>query len=346
MFAVRSTIIRPLAGSVHHFKALIPMQATALAHPNVAVIKYWGKRDVGLNLPAVGSLSLTLSGLHTRTVVRFETGLLADQFLLNGKPDARALPRVSRCLDLLRSRAGVDCKAIVESSNDFPTGAGLASSASGYAALVKAAAAALQLEPELDFLAEVARIGSGSAPRSLYGGIVLLDAAIGTDTTLCRTVAEPADWPLQVVVAITSRAAKDVGSTGGMESSRGTSPYYPTWVATHPPDLTAGLQAVAERDFERLADLAEHSCLKMHAVAMTSQPPLVYWSGATVECMQRIRSLRLKGVPVFYTIDAGPQLKAVCLPEATAQVRSELQQVPGVLDLILCDMGTGAWIER
>lgn len=322
------------------------MQATALAHPNVAVIKYWGKRDAALNLPAVGSLSLTLSGLLTRTIVRFETGLSADQLLLNGRPDARALPRVSHCLDSLRARAGVNSKAIVETSNDFPTGAGLASSASGYAALVKAAAAALNLEVELDFLAEVARMGSGSAPRSLYGGIVLLDAAIGTATTVCRTVAEPADWPLQVVVAVTSRAAKEVGSTGGMESSRATSPYYPAWVATHPPDLAAGLQAVADRDFERLADLAEQSCLKMHAVAMTSRPPLVYWSGATVECMQRVQSLRRKGVPVFYTIDAGPQLKAVCLPESAAQVRSELEQVPGVLDVIVCELGTGAWLER
>jgi len=322
------------------------MQATALAHPNVALIKYWGKRDPARNLPAVGSLSLTLSGLHTRTLVRFDEGLMADQLLLNGKPDARALPRVSRCLDLLRARAGVTSKAIVESTNDFPTGAGLASSASGYAALVKAAAAALKLEAEADFLAEVARIGSGSAPRSLYGGIVLLDAAVGTDTTVCRTVAEPADWPLQVVVAVTSRAAKEIGSTGGMESSRDTSPYYQAWVATHAPDLADGLQAVAARDFERLADLSEQSCLKMHAVAMTSQPPLIYWSGATVECMQRIHSLRRKGVPVFYTIDAGPQLKAICLPEAVVQVRSELAKVPGVLDVILCKLGTGAWIER
>lgn len=322
------------------------MQATALAHPNVAVVKYWGKRDSALNLPAVGSLSLTLSGLHTRTTVRFDAGLAADQLLLNGKPDARALPRVSRCLNLLRARAGVNSKALVETTNDFPTGAGLASSASGYAALVKAAAAALKLEAELDFLADVARIGSGSAPRSLFGGIVLLDAAVGTDTTVCRTVAEPADWPLQIVVAVTSRAAKEVESTGGMESSRDTSPYYPAWVATHPPDLAAGLQAVAARDFEQLADLSEQSCLKMHAVAMTSQPPLIYWSGATIECMQRVQSLRRNGVPVFYTIDAGPQLKAICLPESVAQVRSELEQVPGVLDVILCELGTGAWLER
>jgi diphosphomevalonate decarboxylase len=300
------------------------MQATALAHPNIALIKYWGKRDAELNLPAVGSLSLTVGGLCTRTRVCFDAALVTDQLLLNGQPDARALLRVSRCLDLLRARAGVDCKAVVETTNDFPTGAGLASSASGYAALVRAAATALKLEVGMDFLAEVARIGSGSAPRSLYAGIVLLDAALGTDTTVCRTVAEPADWPLQVVVAITSRAAKEVGSTGGMEMSRDTSPYYPAWVTTHPPDLAAGLVAVVARDFERLADLAEQSCLKMHAVAMTSQPPLIYWSGVTVECMQRVRQLRREG----------------------EQVRAALEQVPGVLDVLVCNLGAGAWVEH
>jgi diphosphomevalonate decarboxylase len=274
--------------------------------------------------------------------VCFDAALATDQLLLNGQPDARALLRVSRCLDLLRTRAGVDWKAIVETTNDFPTGAGLASSASGYAALVRAAAAALKLEAGIDFLAEVARMGSGSAPRSLFGGIVLLDAGLGTDTTVCRIVAEPADWPLQIVVAITSRVAKEVGSTGGMQSSSDTSPYYPAWVTTHPKDLAAGLDAVVGRDFERLADLSEQSCLKMHAVAMTSQPPLIYWSGATVECMQRVRQLRRAGVPAFYTIDAGPQLKAVCLPGATEQVRSALEQVPGVLDVLVCNLGAGA----
>jgi len=322
------------------------MEATALAHPNVALIKYWGKRDVAMNLPAVGSLSLTLGGLRTQTMVRFDATLQSDQLLLNGKPDDRALSRVSRCLDLLRARAGVSSKARVETSNDFPTGAGLASSASGYAALVKAAAAALQLDADADFLSEVARIGSGSAPRSLFGGIVLLDAGIGTDKTTCRTVAQPAEWPLQVVVAITSRAAKEVGSTGGMESSRDTSPYYGAWVVTHPADLAAGLDAVRKHDFTRLADLSEASCLKMHAVAMTSQPPLLYWSGVTVECMRVVQRLRREGLPVFYTIDAGPQLKAVCLPDAVTRVQAELQQVPGVLDARVCTLGAGAWVEQ
>jgi diphosphomevalonate decarboxylase len=321
------------------------MQAIAVAHPNVALIKYWGKEDIATNLPAVGSLSLTMGGLATRTTVRFAAELDADTLTVNGKEDAVALARVSRCLDLLRGHAGVDLRAAVSSANDFPTGAGLASSASGYAALVTAAQAALQLElpdAERDL---ITRIGSGSAPRSLYPGIVLLEKTAEPTGMSCRSIASADDWPLHIVVAVTSRAAKAVGSTGGMESSRETSPCYQGWVDSHPADLQTGLKCIEDRDFAALAEISERSCLKMHAVAMSSEPPLVYWSAPTVDCMQRVRELRREGVPVFFTIDAGPQVKAVCLPEAAERVRAELAAVPGVLDVLECTLGTGAYCE-
>ncbi|MCP4000672.1 MAG: diphosphomevalonate decarboxylase [Gammaproteobacteria bacterium] len=321
------------------------MQATASAHPNVALIKYWGKQDVATNLPAVGSLSLTLGGLTTRTSVSFESDLEQDELVINGVPDAGALSRVTRCLDMLREHAGVKDFARVNTSNDFPTGAGLASSASGYAALVKAAAAALHIDIATEDLDYIARIGSGSAPRSLHAGIVLLEKTSGLTGTRCHSVAIPDDWPLSVVVAVTSRQPKDVSSTGGMESSRKTSSAYKGWVDTHPADLEAGLGFVRQRDFAALADISEHSCLKMHAVAMSSMPPLVYWSGATLACMQRIRELRKSGVPVFFTIDAGPQVKAVCMPEAVSKVHKALAEVPGVIDVLDCYLGNGAWVE-
>jgi diphosphomevalonate decarboxylase len=321
------------------------MQATASAHPNVALIKYWGKQDVATNLPAVGSLSLTLGGLTTRTTVSFSADLEHDELIINGAADERALARVTRCLNMLRQHAGVNMSARVTTGNDFPTGAGLASSASGYAALVKAAAAALQIDIAQDELDLIARIGSGSAPRSLHAGIVLLKKTADAAGTRCYSVAAPDEWPLSVVVAVTSRQPKEVSSTGGMESSRETSPTYQAWVDTHPADLAAGLSFVKQRDFTALAEISEHSCLKMHAVAMSSTPPLVYWSGATVACMQRVRDLRKSGVPVFFTIDAGPQLKAVCLPEAASQVHAALAEVPGVLDVLDCHLGHGAQIE-
>lgn len=316
------------------------MQASAIAHPNVALIKYWGKRDTAANLPATGSLSLTLSGIETRTRVAFADDLIADEVRVNDAVDARAAQRVSHCLDRLRTIAGSTQHARVDSENNFPTGAGLASSASGYAALVTAAAAALGIAGHEEALANITREGSGSAPRSLYDGIVLLENA--GDGISCRSVSAPEAWPLSVVVAVTSRAAKSVGSTTGMERSRVTSPYYAAWVDSHPADLNAALECVAQRDFARLAELSEHSCLKMHALAMSSRPAMVYWNAATVAAMHVVTELRAGGTPVFFTIDAGPQLKAVCEPAAVPAVRAALQEVPGVLELIECELGCGA----
>lgn len=316
------------------------MQASAIAHPNVALIKYWGKRDTARNLPATGSLSLTLGGLQTRTSVRFAPEFERDTVYVNEAPDAVADARVTACLDVLREQAGVTLRARIDSHNDFPTGAGLASSASGYAALVRAAAAALGLDLAAAALENIARMGSGSAPRSLYSGIVVLDA--GAAEVRCATLATPADWPLEVVVAVTSRAPKPVGSTAGMERSRATSPYYPAWLDSHPADMEAAAACVRERDFARLAELSEHSCLKMHALALSARPPLNYWNPATVAAMQTITELRAAGCPVFFTIDAGPQLKAVCLPSATAQVRAALRDVPGVIDLLSSGLGEAA----
>jgi len=273
--------------------------------------------------------------------VYFDPSLERDQVHINGTEDAGATPKVSRCLDMLRQRAGVNTPASVESTNNFPTAAGLASSASGFAALVRAADAALGLDLDTATLANIAHHGSGSAARSMFPGIVALHS--DGSSVRCQTVS---DWPLVVVVAITSTASKAVGSTAGMELSRKTSPYYQAWIDTHPQDLADGLRCVAERDFEQLADLAEHSCLKMHAVALSSQPPLMYWSGVTVEAMRLLQQMRGAQVPVFFTVDAGPQVKAVCLPAAVDDVRDTLAALPGVLDVVVAPLGAGAQVVK
>jgi len=316
------------------------MQAVAVAHPNVAVVKYWGKRARAGNLPATGSLSLVLGGLATVTRVGFDPGLAEDEVLLDGRADAETSARVTACLDELRREAGVTTRARVESRNDFPTGAGLASSASGFAALVTAGAGALGLGLPAQRLAEIARLGSGSAPRSLLGGVVLLTNR--DSTTVCEQVVDPAGWPLEIVVAITTTGPKDTSSRAGMALSEQTSPYYDAWVQTHAADLADGLAAVRTRDFAALAELAEHNCLKMHAVMLTTRPPLMYWTPATVACLHRIRELRRDGVPVFFTVDAGPQVKAVCLPGAEATVADALGSLPGVLGILRSSLGEGA----
>ena len=319
------------------------MQATAVAHPNIALIKYWGKSDVEQNIPAVGSLSITLDGLTTTTSVFFDSELAEDEFLLGGRAAPRMGDRVTRCLDLVRERVEVQTRARVESDNDFPTAAGLASSASGFAALVVAADGALGAGIETAELADLARRASGSAARSLFGGFVELSLTPdGPHPTETRQILEPSDWPLRVAVAVTETGPKEIGSTEGMVRTERTSPYYAGWVNSSEGDLAEARGAIARRDFEALADVSESSCLKMHAVMLSARPGLVYWNGATVECIRRVRKLRADGVSVFFTVDAGPQVKAVCAPEAFDRVAAELAAIEGVQQVLASGLGEGA----
>jgi diphosphomevalonate decarboxylase len=322
----------------HHF-----VQATAVAHPNIALVKYWGKAEVERNIPATGSLSITLDGLTTTTSVLFDAALSRDEFVLGGREAPGMAERVSRCLDLVRERADNETYARVESRNDFPTAAGLASSASGFAALVVAADAALDAGIETPELTDLARRASGSAARSLFGGFVELrltpDGAFPTET---EQILDPSAWPLGVVVAVTDPGPKETGSTEGMVRSERTSPFYAAWVESSKIDLATARNAVSNRDFSGLAEVSESSCLKMHAVMLSARPGLVYWNGTTVECMRRIRDLRAHGVPVFFTIDAGPQVKAVCEPGAIDQVTHELAAIEGVREVIESGLGEGA----
>jgi len=325
------------------------MAGIAQAQPNIALIKYWGKRDTALNLPATGSLSVTLDSLWTRTRVEFDASLKRDELRLNDMPAPAALARVSACLDSLRALAGVETCARIESYNNFPTAAGLASSASGFAALVVAASAALDLRLNRRILSSLARRGSGSAARSLFGGYVLLTthrSGSGLDATP-RSLLPGKDWPLEMVIAVTSRSAKPVSSRAGMEISRRTSPFYNEWVANSDADLAIAQAAVLAHDFAALAAVSEHNCLKMHAVMMSSRPALMYWNAATLECMHRIRDLRERdGVRTFFTIDAGPQVKAVCVSEDAERVAKALADVPGVATILRSRLGEGARLLR
>jgi diphosphomevalonate decarboxylase len=318
--------------------------ARARAGANFALVKYWGKADTLLNVPAVGSISITLDSLFTETTVELAPELASDELTLDGKRRTEEVAKVSACVDLLRRAAHVDTRVRVTSRNNFPTAAGLASSASGFAALVRAAEAALGLTLSPRERSVLARQGSGSAARSIFGGFVEMRAGVAPDGM--DSYAEPlrggAEWPLEVVIAVTAKGEKEVGSRSGMTRSAASSPYYAAWVAGQPPDLAAARAAIHARDFEALAAVAEHNCLKMHAAALAAQPPLVYWNGATIECLHAVRRLRAAGVPVFFTIDAGPQLKAVCAPGARGRVAETLRAVPGVLDLMTSSLGPGA----
>jgi len=324
-----------------------PLQATAHAQPNIALVKYWGKRDAVLNLPAAGSLSITLDALHTRTRVRFDDALAADDISLNGEHDEAQSRKIGAFLDLFRTRAGVTTRARVESGNDFPTGAGLASSASGFAALAVAADGALGLDLDARELSRLARRGSGSAARSIFGGFVEMATGMRDDgeDAFAAPLLDPSAWPLEVVVAITTREKKNISSRVGMDRTRDTSPFYRDWIATVPGDLATARAAVQTRDFEKLARVSEASCMAMHAVMLAARPALLYWNAATLECVRCVRALQAEGTGVFFTIDAGPQVKAVCLPDDALRVADALRDVAGVQDVLVSGLGEGARVE-
>ena len=318
------------------------MQGTAIAQPNIALIKYWGKRDVECNLPAVGSISITLRELFTRMQVEFDESLAADALLVNEAPDDKMLPRLATCLDRV---AGTDrLRARITSTCNFPIAAGLASSASAFAAVTMATAQAAGRSLDADTLASLAGRASGSAARSLFGGFVELENV--DDEIRCQTIAQSDDWPLSVVVAITEKGPKAVGSTEAMEISRQTSPFYSNWVEQQELDLDTARSAIASRDFEKLAAIAEHNCLKMHSIMWASRPPMVYWNSATMGCLQTVRELQGQGFGVFFTIDAGPQVKAVCLPEHVSDVETALRATKGVTDIMTTGLGEGARLEN
>lgn len=313
------------------------MTASAEAQPNIALVKYWGKRDVARNLPAAGSLSVTLDSLRTKMTVEFDA-TDRDCLQVNGNDAPDMLSRVTRCLDLV---AGDDRRAaMVCSQGNFPIGAGLASSASAFAALTVAANAAANAGHDRLALARIAGASSGSAARSLFGGLVELKA---DDKQIHLTQLAAADeWPLAVVVAITADEEKSVGSGAAMIRCAETSPFYPAWIERQEADLALAREAVANRDFEALGNVAEHNCLKMHSVMWSSRPPVVYWNNATLACMETVRSMRADGHAVFFTIDAGPQVKAVCLQESVDIVSEALQDTPGVIRTMTTGVGRGA----
>ncbi len=314
------------------------MKAVAQAQPNIALIKYWGKRDIARNLPAVGSISIALSDLYTSIAVQLDDALDEDSLSINGVAKPQSLPRMSACLDNILGNERTHARIVSECN--FPMAAGLASSASAFAAATLAAAAAGGRTLSTTELSRLAGRASGSAARSLYGGFAELRN--DEDNISIEQLCDKDAWPLRVVVAITESGPKHTGSTDAMELSRQTSPFYSSWVAQQDDDLAVARVAIEQRDFSALAAIAEHNCLKMHSVMWASRPAITYWNSATMRCMETIRALQNEGRGVFFTIDAGPQIKAVCLPEDEETVADALAATTGVQSTMRCGLGDAA----
>lgn len=321
--------------------------ARARAHANIALAKYWGKSDVEANVPAVPSVSITLAALTTTTSVVFDDALSNDTLWIGGaSQQGRPLARVQRLLDEVRAHVGLDARARVDTVNDFPTAAGLASSASAFAAVALAAVHAAGAGWDVTKVSDLARRSSASAGRSLFGGFVRLGAgAPGTTFLTAEPIAPAEHWDLRVVVAVASEGPKSVSSTQGMLHTAATSPYYDAWVALCPSLAARVEKAILDKDFGALTEASEQSALAMHASALAAAPGVVYFEPVTLAALSTVRRLRADGVPVFATMDAGPHVKAVTLPEHAAYVQRVLEDVPGVLRTIASSLGGDASVE-
>ena len=318
--------------------------ATAQAHPNIAFIKYWGNRDNALRLPMNGSLSMNLDGLSTRTTVSFQPSLPYDELIINGHEVAGAgRDRVSYILDLIRDMAGIRERAEVMTGNNFPSGAGIASSASAFAALALAGSKAAGLNLSEPELSRLARRGSGSASRSIPSGFVEWQVGTTDEDSFAFSIAEPDHWKLADCVAIVSASHKKTGSTEG-HAIAPTSPLQAARVADAPRRLDLCRNAILNRDFDAFASIVELDSDMMHSVMMTSTPALHYWTSASLSVMNAVRQWRGEGLPVCYTVDAGPNVHVIC-PETEAQaVEKRLREIEGVSNVLVARAGGAAKI--
>lgn len=320
-------------------------RATAVAHPNLALIKYWGKRDEQLVLPWTGSLSLTLDVFPTRTSLTLDPSLDEDRFLLNGAAvTGTPLDRVRTFLDLVREQSGSRVRARIESENSVPTGAGLASSASGFAALATAASSAYGLPTDTVSLSRLARRGSGSACRSVIGDLVEWHAGEGAgEAADAASYAENIPGPeLAMVIVVVSAAEKAVSSRVAMRETIRTSPYFDGWVTGTTQDLIDMREALAAGDYTRVGELTESNALRMHAAINGSRPPVRYLAPTSVEVFDTVERLRSDGLEVYGTADAGPNVAVLCRNADLERTHRALaDRFPG-LDLIPARSGPGA----
>jgi len=288
-------------------------------------------------VPDVPSLSLTLEALTTRTFVRFDPEARQDEIRLDGKLlEGGSTRKITALLDRVRSQAGMDLRALVESANDFPTASGLASSASGFAALALAALGAAGLSLPSPEVSALARAASVSAARSVYGGFVALEA--GAFEAQPIEVA-PSASSLRMVVAITQTGPKKVGSTEGMLLTQRTSPLYPGW-RDGAPHIYAELRAALEAgDFQRVGEAMEQSTLCMHGSMFGARPGLIYATAATLAAIDCVRELRDRGTFAYFTMDAGPHVKVLTLEPTAIEVRRALETVPGVQRVLISRAG-------
>ncbi|MBI4062632.1 diphosphomevalonate decarboxylase [Candidatus Gottesmanbacteria bacterium] len=315
------------------------MKATAIAPANIAFIKYWGKKDEKLHLPLNASISMNLSGALTTTTVEFSQKHTADS--VDGDFNDKEKSKIVAHLDRIRRVARSNVRAKVITKNSFPKGAGIASSASGFAALTLAASTALGLTLSEKELSIIARCGSGSACRSIPDGFVYWKNGESSDDSYAYSLYPSTYWDLRDIVLIVDRPEKSVPTTGGMERVK-TSPFWKERILGIPAKIQAVQYALKHKNIRDLGIVMEEDCVNMHAVVMTQNPPLLYWNETTMAIMQAVRKWRREGLSVYFTIDAGPNVHLIYEGKNEKIVLEKIKRLSGISQLILNRSSAGA----
>jgi diphosphomevalonate decarboxylase len=311
-------------------------KATAEAPSNLAFIKYWGKKDSALRIPTNNSISMNLSNAKTITSVQFDPALTEDRVAFRGSdqvPDTGYVDRVSRHLDRVRELAGVSTRAFVTTENTFPESVGIASSASGFAALSVAAASALRLDLSERELSILARIGSGSACRSIPSGFVEWEAGFDHQTSYAKQIAPTDHWQISVVTVIVTEESKKITSTVGHQLATA-SPFFKTRLETLDERLNIVRRAILDKDFERFGREIESEAISLHMIAMTSSfgekawnSGAYYWTPETMELILAVQEWRAKGIETYFTLDAGPTVHLLCRREEEALILAAVRDL-------------------
>ncbi len=316
--------------------------ATAKAHTNIALVKYWGKKDQDLIIPQTDSLSLTLNEFYTTTTVNFDNYLTSDLVAIDqhilSKKEAQ---KVVHVLDIVRQLSGIKSFARVDSINHVPTAAGLASSASAFAALAGAASTAAGLNLSSRDLSRLARRGSGSATRSIYGGLVEWQKGTDDDSSFAQPVLENVDFPIEMLAVLVDTKKKKVSSRSGMQSSVETSPYYDAWRQVVANDMVAIKKAIKAKDIDQIGHIAEENALRMHALTFSADPGFTYFNGETLTIIKAVEDLRNQGVNCYYTMDAGPNVKVIYDRGNRSKIVEELSNIVGPERLVVTHPGPG-----
>ena len=311
------------------------MKATAIAPANIAFIKYWGRKDKILRLPLNTSISMNLSGAYTTTTVEFYSELKADDIhLVDGQFSEGENKRINKHLDRIRDRAKMQLFANVVTQNSFPKGTGIASSASGFAALTVAGCVAAGLTLSEKELSILARIGSGSACRSIPNGFVEWTEGESHTTSYAYSLFPAGWWNLRDILLVVSDQEKKVSSSAGMEQVN-TSPLLPQRLTLLPVRIERVNKAIQEKNFAVLGKIIEEDCLEMHQVMQTQKSPLNYLNKTTTGIMTAVRSWRRDGLEVYFTIDAGPNVHLICEGKNEQLVTHKVKQIPGVVQVII-----------